>query len=242
MRKVRSSNLRGNSTLDYGAVADGSAAGFESPRHGNVRGSTPHRSAIFFGRLTGQGPASPGQRLVRLGVWASCAQPSAKFLGNVTGRESGARSNRDGWFCAIGDQDLTFPPVRSEKRKILQTADVPAVRDGDEKPRTLQQGGPGPRQSHKLLKIGSTPIPATKKSDREVQVRTGWCRRRAVNAVPLGKRFDSVRFPPNPTLTLPRQRQSKGQTSGCSLKVEQVSATHQARFRLPASAPLRLVS
>ena len=46
--------------------------------------------------------------------------------------------------------------------EILQTADVPAVRDGDEKPRIVLQGGPGPRQSHKLLKVGSTPIPATK--------------------------------------------------------------------------------
>jgi hypothetical protein len=27
-------------------------------------------------------------------------------------------------------------------------------------------------------------------------IRTGWCRRRAVNAVPSGKRFDSVHFPP----------------------------------------------
>jgi len=82
-------------------------------------------------------------------------------------------------------------------REILQTADGPAVRDGDEKPLIVLQGGPGPRQSHKLLEVGSTPIPATKCNDREVQVRKGWCRRRAVNAVPSGKRFDSVRFPPN---------------------------------------------
>jgi hypothetical protein len=64
----------------------------------------------------------------------------------------------------------------------------------------------------------------------------------------FGKRFDSIHFPP---LSLafsaenrrPPSDQVRGQAfsgkccRGCSLKVEQMSATHQARFRLPASAP-----
>ena len=47
----------------------------------------------------------------------------------------------------------------------MQTTDVPAARDGDEKPGNAQQGGLGPRQSHKLPKAGSTPVPATKRND-----------------------------------------------------------------------------
>ncbi len=154
MRKVRSSNLRGNpNPPEQGAVADGSAAGPEIPRHGNVRGSTPHRSAIFFAFWKANRPGSRHRlecdwyALSRMSIVRSAFRQIIRRIGNVTGRESGARSNRDGWFLAIGDQDLTFPP--NYKRW-------------------------------------------------EVQVRTGWCRRRAVNAVPSGKRFDSVRFPPTP--------------------------------------------
>src|ERR1017187_8075644 len=33
--------------------------------------------------------------------------------GEVTGQESGARSKRDGWRQATGDQDLTSPPIRA---------------------------------------------------------------------------------------------------------------------------------
>lgn len=58
-------------------------------------------------------------------------------------------------------------------------------------------------------------------------IRTGWCRRRAVNAVPLGKRFDSFHVPP---------------IRGCSSPAERKSATLEVRVRFPASAPLRLDS
>src|ERR1043166_3378667 len=50
-----------------------------------------------------------------------------------------------------------------------------------------------PARSHKPAQQSSILGPATILGSA---IRTGWCRRRAVNAVPTGKRFDSVHFPP----------------------------------------------
>lgn len=69
------------------------------------------------------------------------------------------RSEMDG--LAIGDQDLTFPPVSTEQRKFCRPR-MYRLYAMEMKASHSLQGGPGPKQSHKLLKVGSTPIPATK--------------------------------------------------------------------------------
>ena len=96
---------------------------------------------------------------------------TAAFLqrGCLTRAASGARSKRDG-TKRCGDRHVRHPPY-------LLTAEVPAAREGVESLRTMSTPGPQPN-------TGSA-------------IRTGWCRRRAVNAVPSGKRFDSVHFPPS---------------------------------------------
>lgn len=117
--------------LRSGAVADGSAAGFENQRHGNVRGSTPHRSAIFFGRLTDPG----GRHRLECEWYALCAYEHRALslppnYGSVTGQESGARSKRDGWPCHWGSGPHVSASYDTQTK--FCRPDGPAVCDGDE--------------------------------------------------------------------------------------------------------------
>jgi hypothetical protein len=90
-------------------------------------------------------------------------------FGKSTGRASGTRSKRAG-TARCGDQDLGFPPAQ-ESVISNQISDSWF-----------------PHSDHRLL--------ITDSWFREVPIRTGWCRRCAVNAVPSGKRFNSIHFPP----------------------------------------------
>lgn len=164
---MRSSTRRGNA----GAVADGSAAGFENARHRNVRGSTPIAPPIRKANRSGIGIAWKANGTPRrMGIVRS----AFRHLGNVTGQESDARSKRDGWPSHWG----SGPHVSAKSRK------------------------PGEAQ----VRMGLVPYPRCKRG------RFG--ARGSLHPVP-----------------------ASSNNRGCSLTVEQVSATHQVRFQLPAPAP-----
>ena len=79
---------------------------------------------------------------------------------------------------------------------ILLTADVPAASEGVKSLRTIARVG---RLGTHAVSYAATARcdPGARNQITGSAIRTGWCRRRAVDAVPLGKRFDSIRFPPS---------------------------------------------
>jgi hypothetical protein len=114
---------------------------------------------------------------------------TAAFLhhGCLTRAASGARSKRDGTY-RCGDRHVRHPP-------FLLTAEVPAASEGVESLRTIYAGR-SVRNPRGLVSLDGPVQPRGPQPDTGSAIRTGWCRRRAVNAVPAGKRFDSVHFPP----------------------------------------------
>jgi hypothetical protein len=122
-------------------------------------------------------------------------RPSS-IQGCLTRAASGARSKRDG-TSRCGDRQVRHPP-------FLLTAEVPAASEGVESLRTIYAGR-SVRNPRGLIRRDDPVQPRGPQPNMGSAIRTGWCRRRAVNAVPAGKRFDSVHFPP----------------CGCSSMVEQ---------------------
>ncbi len=129
--------------------------------------------------------------------------------GCLTRAASGTRSKRDGTtWC--GDRHVRHPP-------FLLTAEVPAASEGVKafapflagrsvrNPRGLisrdrpEAGLARLPALNEVPQVGKSRLavqPRDPQPDTGSAIRTGWCRRRAVNAVPAGKRFDSVHFPP----------------------------------------------
>ncbi len=86
-------------------VVEECAAGI---RHGaQPDRASPSGTRQSEGRPAGR-PASVGSGL---DAQALRIKTAAFRHGEVTGQESGARSKRDGWRQATGDQDLTSPPI-----------------------------------------------------------------------------------------------------------------------------------
>jgi hypothetical protein len=135
MRKVRSSNLRGNPKLDMERSPTARQRVLKT-RATATCGDRHLAAPPFFGRLTDRGVGVAWNAIgTPCGVMSIVRSAFRQF--RKRNRTGVRRSFEARWMAfAIGDRDLTFPPI-------------------------VMQGGPGPRQSHKLLKIGSTPIPAT---------------------------------------------------------------------------------
>ena len=141
--------------------------------------------------------------------------------GRSTDRAIGIAWKAIGWF-ATADRDRGLPPSRMPNQSglwrpfeagwhrtvwrstrqasaisnILLTADVPAASEGVESLRTLCAGR-SVRNPRGLISRDGPVQPRGPQPNMGSAIRTGWCRRRAVNAVPAGKRFDSVHFPPS---------------------------------------------
>ena len=140
-------------------------------------------------------------------AWGSRPQSSARFasanFGGLTGRGAGDAWKAFGTRKRVSIVRSIFRQLRVavfdgapshffDIRKVNRTG----VRHPFEAGRHRKVWGSRPRLSASSLAIN--PI-------REVPVRTGWCRRRAVNAVPLGQ---EVRFHPLPT-NLQQQRNTR---------------------------------
>jgi hypothetical protein len=138
--------------------------------------------------------------------------------GRSTDRAIGVAWKAIGWF-ATADRDRGLPPTRMPNQSglwrpfeagrhhkvwrstrqasaiILLTAEVPAASEGVKSLRTTCAGR-SVRNPRGLIRRDGPVQPRGPQPNMGSAIRTGWCRRRAVNAVPAGKRFDSVHFPP----------------------------------------------
>jgi hypothetical protein len=111
--------------------------------------------------------------------------------GRITGQacRRGFEHRWDPWSV---DQDHILPPFKCRPRMYRRHAQAPrgacVTFKRRDKHRALVRLIPSRR---KAKSVRFRPLL------REAKLRTGWCRRCAVNAVPMGKRFDSIRFPPS---------------------------------------------
>jgi hypothetical protein len=134
------------------------------------------------------------------------------------GRAIGIAWKAIGWF-ATADRDRGLPPAwmpiqsglwrpfeagrhhrvwrstRQASAIILLTAEVPAASEGVKSLRIILAGR-SVRNPRGLISRDGPVQPRGPQPTTGSVIRTGWCRRRAVNAVPAGKRFDSFHFPP----------------------------------------------
>ena len=112
-------------------------------------------------------------------------------------RPSSRMPNQSGLWRPFeaGRHQTVWRSTRQASAIILLTADVPAASEGVESLRTICAGR-SVRNPRGLISRDGPVQPRGPQPDMGSAIRTGWCRRRAVNAVPAGKRFDSVHFPP----------------------------------------------
>ena len=94
-----------------------------------------------------------------------------------------------------GTAPTVWRSTRQASAIILLTAEVPAASEGVESLRTICAGR-SVRNPRGLIRRDRPVQPRGPQPITGSAIRTGWCRRRAVNAVPAGKRFDSIHFPP----------------------------------------------
>jgi hypothetical protein len=109
--------------------------------------------------------------------------------GCLTRATSGARSKRDGTE-RCGDRHVRHPPFQHSADR------VPAASEGVKSLRTICAGRSVRLGTHAVSYAAIARCNPGAQPNLGSAIRTGWCRRRAVNAVPAGKRFDSVHFPP----------------------------------------------
>lgn len=108
--------------LRSGAVADGSAAGFENSRTATC--GDRHLTAPPFWKAN-----RPGRRHRLECEWYAVYAYEHRALslppnyGNVIGQESGARSKRDGWLCHWGSGPHVSASQDRAKKSV--TADAP---------------------------------------------------------------------------------------------------------------------
>ena len=106
-----------------------------------------------------------------------------------SGRVSVAVLKTEGARQGMEFESTPSPPLNHVTTEVL------AHRSGVYSPAPFTQSGAGvARVAHTHEAEGCDHLPL--QPIRRVQVRTGWCRRMAVNHLLIGKRFDSVHSPP----------------------------------------------
>ena len=131
--------------------------------------------------------------------------------GCLTRAASGARSKRDG-TARCGDRHVRHPPFHHSADRGSTGS-----KRGELKAPAPFCAGRSVRNPRGLIRRDSPVQPRGPQPIMGSAIRTGWCRRRAVNAVPAGKRFDSVHFPPCGCSSMVEQSVANAQTSSSIL-------------------------
>jgi hypothetical protein len=118
-----------------------------------------------------------------------------------------ARSYKPGQRTAVDGRDRNPGRRPSNKQEVDMQAHPPAP----------FCAGRSVRNPRGLIRRDSPVQPRGPQPIMGSAIRTGWCRRRAVNAVPAGKRFDSVHFPPCGCSSMVEQSVANAQTSSSIL-------------------------